>query len=88
MEKVLSISKNGCPFCFFVFIFVENANWLCEQEYQLTQKDKGSLRSVWQRFLHSSKAYSDTERQSVFREREVRELEMSSCSLLADEEDS
>ena len=54
------------------------------QELQLSSKDKGSMRSLWQRFVGSAEGPSAST--AVFREEQERELELSSSALLADDE--
>eukprot|EP01036_Dinobryon_divergens_P029752 gene29752-38893_t len=58
-----------------------------QQELQLSSKDKGSMRSLWQRFMvGSSNTGPGASSNTVFREEQERELEMSSSALLADDE--
>jgi len=57
-----------------------------KQEYQLIQKDKGSLRSVWQRFVDGNKSNSTSTnidpKQVICEEEETCEVEMNSTYFL------
>ena len=81
-----SLYTCSIPVCMYVFLM-----YVCVssyQELQLSSKDKGSLRSLWQRVVVGSNhpGAGAGASSAVFREEQERELELSSSALLADDE--